>query len=229
MNKLSVLGYSFPHRKTQDVILNLKLRGVSFSVFHAPATYKKTHNPLIHHRPDVCHDMDTSSFCDSLGVDHVCLNSVADYNPFVSDYTLIAGCGILPEDLSSTGRFINSHPGILPTSRGLDSFKWSILNKNQVGVTSHIISGETDAGKLIKWSSVPLFSSDTFHSFAYRQYQVEVEMLCSSIDDLPKSSLEELRTDVSVPKKRMSSRHEFMLFKAFEDYKLSFLKTNHNA
>lgn len=224
MIKVSVLGYSFPHRKTQDVILNLKLRGISFCVFHAPATYEKTHKPLIDHRPSVCNDKDTPSFCEALGVNHVPLKSIIDYDPFTSDYTLIAGCGIIPEDMASTGRFINSHPGILPVSRGLDSFKWSILNKNQIGVTSHIISKDTDAGKLINWASVPLFSSDTFHSFAYRQYQAEIEMLCCSIDDLNQSSLEELRTDVSVPKKRMPNSRELLLFKAFEDYKISFLK-----
>ena len=193
-------------------------------MFHAPATYKKTHQPLIHHRPSVTNDNDTSSFCKALGVEQIALRSILDYDPFISDYTLIAGCGIIPEDMASTGKFINSHPGILPTSRGLDSFKWSILNKDQIGVTSHIISKDTDAGKLIDWASVPLFASDTFHSFAYRQYQIEIEMLCSSINDLAKSSLQELRTDVSNPRKRMSNDREILLFKAFDDYKLSFLR-----
>ena len=44
---------------------------------------------------------------------------------------------------------INCHSGLIPETRGLDSFKWAILNNKFVGNTLHYIDQNVDLGKII--------------------------------------------------------------------------------
>ena len=46
------------------------------------------------------------------------------------DYCLITGAGILDKKIIGNKKILNIHPGIIPTTRGLDSFKWAIYNLN---------------------------------------------------------------------------------------------------
>ena len=45
------------------------------------------------------------------------------------DFFIITGAGILDVSFAE-GKPIACHPGIIPTNRGLDSFKWAILNES---------------------------------------------------------------------------------------------------
>ena len=117
----------------------------------------------------------------------------------------------------NTERVINSHPAYLPYVRGLDSLKWAIYYGDPIGVTTQIISEECDAGKLIRREFVPLYSWDTFHSVAQRQYELEIDMLVDSIEDVKSATLEELSTTESKPMRRMSHRHEVRLMKRFQN------------
>lgn len=44
---------------------------------------------------------------------------------------------------------VNIHPGMLPFYRGQDVVGWSILNGDDVGVTTHFITEEIDAGPIL--------------------------------------------------------------------------------
>src|SRR5690606_4539281 len=111
------------------------------------------------------------------------INGFLNENP--SEYILITGAGLLPDELVENHKLINSHPGWLPKVRGLDSLKWAIHNKQKLGVTSHYVDSEADAGFLIEQREVPVFANDTFHSVAYRQYEIEIDMLVDSIQVIP--------------------------------------------
>lgn len=52
--------------------------------------------------------------------------------------------------ISCEYNIINFHPGILPTHRSLDSFFWSILDLDGIGVSAHIVDCGIDTGPLIK-------------------------------------------------------------------------------
>ena len=95
--------------------------------------------------------------------------------------------------------------------------KWAIYDEKPIGVTSHIISEECDAGKLIKRELLKLYPWDTFHSVALRQYEMEIDMLASSIEDIKTASLEELSTTESEPSRRMPHKIEHQLMKKFQD------------
>ena len=99
--------------------------------------------------------------------------------------------------------------------RGLDSLKWAIFEGKPIGVTTHIVSEETDTGWLIKKELLPLYSWDTFHSVAYRQYEMEINMLADSIEDVKMANLEPLSKSYCEPKRRMPHRHEMKLIGRF--------------
>ena len=82
-------------------------------------------------------------------------------------------------------------------------------------MTTHIVSEECDAGKLIRKELVPLHSWDTFHSVAHRQYEMEIDMLVDSVEDVKTASLEELSTTKSTPHRRMSHSNEMRLMARF--------------
>ena len=84
-----------------------------------------------------------------------------------------------------------------------------------IGVTTYIVSKECDAGKLIRRERVPMYSWDTFHSFANRQFELEIEMLANSIKDLENAPFSELRIDESNQMRRMPHKYEATLIEKF--------------
>jgi len=65
--------------------------------------------------------------------------------------------------------------------------KWAILYEENIGVSTHFINEEIDGGILIERRTVPLFYEDSFHNLAYRQYEMEVDMLINAISCRPEN------------------------------------------
>ena len=213
---ISILTYDAPHRKTQDLLFRLKAKGYSdVNVFAIPWQKRKNFIPLIPHRKFNTLDVTPSELSKRLGYKFSKIES-SSLSELGDGYILIGGAGILSEEVAESGKVINSHPAYLPYVRGLDSFKWSIYYGKPIGVTTHIISKECDAGKLIRREFVPLYSWDTFHSVANRQYEIEMDMLVDSIEDVKTATLEELSTTKSEPMRRMSHSLEMRLPKRFQ-------------
>jgi len=95
---------------------------------------------------------------------------------------LWCGGGIIEQHTVKKYTICNTHPGFLPLVRGLDALKWAIYEGLPIGVTSHILGDELDAGRMIDRQLVPIRHNDTFHAVAQRQYEMEVEMLVDAID-----------------------------------------------
>ena len=60
-----------------------------------------------------------------------------------------------------------------------------------------------------------MYSWDTFHSFANRQYELEIEMLANSIKDLNDAPLSELSINESEQMRRMPHKYEAELINKF--------------
>ncbi len=212
---INVLTYDAPHRKTQDLLFRLKIKGYdNIRVLATPWKTRKNFKSLIPHRKLEPQNFDLKYFCSRLGYDfeRIELNAL---NFSDNDWVLIGGAGILPEEIASSQKIINSHPAYLPYVRGLDSLKWAIHYNKPIGVTTYIISKECDAGKLIRRELVPMYSWDTFHSFANRQFELEIEMLANSIKDLENAPFSELRIDESDQMRRMPHKYETELIEKF--------------
>lgn len=230
MNQQSivVISYNTPHRKTQDVLFQLKAKGYkNVTVLALPFVKRENpFSPIFFHRPSTAIQIETELLCNNLYFDFKEIK-VDDINAYLNqnktDFILIAGAGLLPDELVENHQLINSHPGWLPKVRGLDSLKWAIHNQQIVGVTCHFVDSEADAGFLIEQREVPVYANDTFHSLAYRQYEMEIEMLIHSLELIPKKTdFPSLSTTEFEATRRMPKAIEQNLMRDFEVYKEKF-------
>ena len=72
-----------------------------------------------------------------------------------SKIVVIGQVGILGKEFNlerNDRLIINSHPGMLPKYRGLDSFKWAILKNDwdSIKSTIHIVRGKIDGGEILQ-------------------------------------------------------------------------------
>ena len=178
-----VLTYTAPHRKTYDTLCRLKSLGYNdVLVWAVPMHYKKKFVPLYEHRPPAYAEIETKQQCAAFGYAYI--ESASGYEGLSGDKNvpvLMCGAGILQESLIKSRRIINSHPGYIPFARGLDALKWEIYEELPIGVTTHFIGDEVDAGEIIERKKIPIYKNDTFHALAQRVYETEVSMLVDSL------------------------------------------------
>lgn len=180
---IHVLTYTTPHRKTYDVLCLLKARGYQdVSVWAVPMSYVKKYRPTVPHRPDSV-PVDSQAYIENLGYAYTEIKTYADIPSTEKDEVfLLCGGGLLAEDFSASHTIINSHGGYIPYVRGLDSFKWAVYLGLPLGVTTHIIGEEVDAGEIIDRCKLEIKPTDTFHTAAQRSYEMEVRMLVDAIE-----------------------------------------------
>ncbi|NBH35820.1 hypothetical protein D3Z58_20320 [Clostridiaceae bacterium] len=129
---------------------------------------------------------------------------------------LLCGAGILPGNFVHRYRIINSHPGYLPYSRGLDALKWAIVDGFPIGVTTHFLGQETDGGEILERRIVPVRYADTFHAVAQRVYETEIEMLVGALEKT--NEIHEFVDGSSYPvHRRMPHYIEIRLMERFEE------------
>ena len=228
--EIVVISYNTPHRKTQDVLFQLKAKGYqNVTVLALPFVLRENpFKPIYAHRPSTAIDVMPEVLCERLHFrfKEVKVDEINAYlNQHKADFILIAGAGLLPDELVENHKLINSHPGWLPKVRGLDSLKWAIHNQQPLGVTCHFVDSEADAGFLIEQREVPVYANDTFHSVAFRQYEIEIDMLVSSIEIIPtRTDFPSLSTTEFEATRRMPKSIEENLMVDFEVYKKKLLQ-----
>lgn len=180
---IHVLTYTAPHRKTYDVLCLLKARGYQdVSVWAVPMSYVKKYKPAVPHRPDAV-PVDSQAYIRNLGYAYTEIASYAAIPPTEkNEVFLLCGGGLLPDGFYAQHTIINSHGGYIPYVRGLDSFKWAVYLGLPLGVTTHIIGEEVDAGEIIERRELEITPSDTFHTAARKSYEMEVHMLVDAIE-----------------------------------------------
>ncbi|MCG8305813.1 MAG: hypothetical protein MI975_00380 [Cytophagales bacterium] len=216
-----VLTFNHPHRKTQDLIFRLMAMGVKPLVVSTEWEERKNFKPIITHRPGNPVDMDLEIMCKNLGLDFVLTTKKGLYADLCKiesiEYILLATGNIIEKEIVTQFKVINAHPAYLPIVKGLDALKWAILYDETIGVTTHFVNEEIDGGIIIERRKVPLYYEDSFHNLAYRQYELEVEMLANAIhctsEHIPvgKSKYETFR--------RMPHRLEMRMLENFEKRK----------
>lgn len=225
---IGVITYNVPHRKTQDVLHGLKAKGYHHvKVYALPFVHRENpFKPIYQHRPTKAIQVDIDVYCRNFDYDFT-TTTVETLNQQLTEdktnFVLIAGAGLLPNELVVNHQLINTHPGFLPKTRGLDSLKWAITKGVEIGVTTHFVDTEADTGFLIEQALVPIYSNDTFHSVAQRQYEMEIEMLINSIEVIPTlNEFPSLATTEYEATRRMPKVIEKDLLVAFESYKEKF-------
>lgn len=62
--------------------------------------------------------------------------------------------------------------------------KWAVFEEQPIGVTTHFLGKEIDAGEIIDRTLVPIQMGDTFHAVAQRVYETEINMLVNAIEKI---------------------------------------------
>jgi len=220
--RIAVITYDAPHLKTEQVALNLAGRGgLELHLFALPFRPRPVRETRFQHRPDQASGAWSGAVARFIGCPFTPVETADSIPSQGFDHYLITGAGLLPAGFvhDTRGKVINAHPGIIPISRGLDSFKWSIVDGLPLGNSLHFIDEEADAGEVLTIRPTPVFESDTLESLARRHYEQEIDLL--SHFDLylgnprPAESLGEVRP----ARKRMPSAQEEQLFGAFDRYR----------
>jgi phosphoribosylglycinamide formyltransferase-1 len=214
-----VLTYNVPHRKTYDTLLMLKAKGYKkILVYASPMHYKKVFSPIYEHRPPLMMDIQPCDLSNNLGFDYYENDGYEYLEKNEGLVILLCGAGILPELAIKNNIIINSHPGYIPNVRGLDSLKWAIINNQKIGVTTHILGKEVDAGEIIDRQEVSVYDNDTFHALAQRVYEQEIRMLVEAIEHIKDEHKVTTAGDFVLHKRMPKDIEETLLLK-FEEYK----------
>lgn len=222
--RICVLTYQTEHRKTIDTLCRLKINGyTNVCVYAKPFHYKKRYMPQIPHRPiidenDSIYTIGYKTIIQNLGYELCKINDYEEIKEKDSTIFLICGAGIIPVEIVQKYYMINAHPGCLPMVRGLDALKWAIMENEPVGVTTHVLGEYVDAGYIIDRRIVPVYENDTFHMVAFRQYEMEIDMLVQALGKIDQFLL--FTDGEAYPvHKRMSHEIEKELYSVFEQYK----------
>lgn len=223
--RICVLTYQTMHRKTMDTLFRLKINGyMNVCVYAKPFHYTKKYTPLIAHRPAVeefegFNGPGYSDIINNLGYEVRNIDSYEEIDEAATTIFLVCGAGLIPEKVVNKYRIINAHPGYIPVVRGLDSLKWAIAEGSPIGVTTHILGDYVDAGDIIERRKVPIYNNDTFHTVAYRQYEMEIRMLVRAIEQVNHISFFTDGEDYPVHR-RMPNAVEKSIYEEFEKYKV---------
>jgi phosphoribosylglycinamide formyltransferase 1 len=81
------------------------------------------------------------------------------------------------------GRIINVHPSLLPDfAGGMDAVEQALrAGVNTTGATVHLVTGELDAGPILKQESVPILADDTVDTLRRRIHEAEHRILPQAI------------------------------------------------
>ena len=138
--RIGVLTYNYAHLKTEQVVCryikNNKITEIN--LYALPFKPRLEREVMISHRPDMTRSVPTKSLAELSKVKFNKWDGIEDISEF-NDIFVICGAGIIDIAFANGKPIVNAHPGIIPITRGLDSFKWAIYNSDPVGNTLHLI------------------------------------------------------------------------------------------
>ena len=217
-DSIGIISYDAPHLKTEQILTTMLQQGLKPVVCLLPFKARKPRPSLFQHRP-----------CQSCAVHPVTIaqahnlkylyceddtNIPNDLNSYV-----IGGAGILSPSCVKGKKILNAHPGVIPAARGLDAFKWSIVNKIPMGVTLHTIDAEVDKGDVLSIRKTCVYSTDTLETLARRHYENEIDMLGRYMDFLQSPIVDFKNIIEGAAHMRMPLDIEEQLSTRFEEYK----------
>ena len=225
--RIGIITYDYAHLKTEQLacryIQNEKISEIN--LYALPFIPRAERAVVLPHRPDMTHAVPTESLSELSKVNFQKWDGKEDISEF-NDLFIIGGAGIIDIAFSKGKPIVNAHPGIIPLTRGLDSFKWAIYNNDPIGNTLHLIDNEVDKGEILQIRLTPVLSSDSLETLARRHYEYEIDMLANVLEVL---DIRVIPTHIEKPATmRMNAEKEAEMVRKFDDWKMQFsnLKAN---
>jgi phosphoribosylglycinamide formyltransferase-1 len=217
--RLALFTYAAPHSKTAELFFNLLRRGHEIIFVYTEFRDRIKRKVVFSHRPEQFVGPNIGILAAAYNVTAVTIDQWSSVKETV-DYGLIGGSNLLPEEVASCGKIINCHPGIIPQSRGLDSFKWAIREMKPMGITLHFIDAAADAGTVIHIEETPVFVEDDISTFAERHYRNEIDVLSNFAVFLGHGRVREY--EAGPQRMRMNAGEELLMLEQFDAYKARF-------
>ena len=226
--RIGIITYNCRHLKTEQMVLKYSTSTLisAINIYMLPFAQRPARNVVFNHRPSIHLGIEVN---DLSAVSKVTtklwdgLKNISDE----CDFFTIAGAGILNIDFAGRKPVLNVHPGIIPQTRGLDSFKWAIYNCDPLGVTLHAIDNEVDVGKILEIKRTPVFQSDTIEILARRHYENELELVLNFdkiLSFLNNTGPITENFPSKSPKMRMPRDVELEMLENFNDWKMKQLE-----
>ena len=214
---IGVICYDINHLKTEQILLGFINKNYEIKIYLLPFTERQNRDTIFKHRPDYLLGAHPREIAKRFGLD---IQYIPNDKCFISntDFLIIGGTGILSDSIVNNNIVINCHPGIIPLSRGLDSFKWTILENKRLGVTLHKIDKDIDSGEVVKVIETDVFESDSIESLARRHYENEINLLINFSDYIKFPSNSFSKNIIGIPNKRMSQVKEIEMLGNFQNY-----------
>lgn len=117
------------------------------------------------------------------------------------DILLLGQQGIIRKNILNVPKVgvLNSHPGILPYYRGIDSDKWAAYfnDFDRIGCSVHWVDKGVDSGKILKSQAYKFYGNETFETLFDRVFDLCVPTLTGVVksileDDFPPGESQEI-------------------------------------
>lgn len=184
---VGIITYQIGHLKTWQMMRRYLTKGFRITLFAFPFKLRPAKDDgRYQDRPSQIIDLDVEAFCAANGIGYRKVEGWGD--AFASELDCPGGTGkpdvyvtciakIIPAAFIAGRTILNCHPGLLPHNRGVDAFKWCVINKWPFGVTLHVIDHEIDRGTILHRMRVPVWPGDTLGDVWRRAYDVEGDLL----------------------------------------------------
>ena len=220
--KIGLITYNKPHLKTQQVFYRLLKKKYEISFFVSKFIKFKPRNQLFKHRPDQIVGPSVFELAKKYKIKVYPIEDMKKFKDI--KFFLIGGSRIIDKKYIIKNKIINCHSGLIPMTRGLDGFKWSIINNNILGNTLHFINKKVDLGNIISHKHTSIFKSDNYKKLSTRHYNNEIDMLVNFEQYIKKPSI--FKFKLNKFNMRMPSYIEKDILKKFESYKKNYFINN---
>ena len=215
-----VITYDCPHKKTFEIIERCSNK--INCILTIPFKERKKRKTLFNHRPYQFLGATPQEIGKSFGIEVLPLSSLKIEDKKFFEELVVGGAGILSDYLVKNFNVVNAHPGLIPTSRGLDSFKWAIYFRELIGITIHQINEDVDFGILIHHAITEIKENDNIEAFATRHFNNELNCICDYILGNLKSNIID-NLAIKEPRMRMNYEKEIIMIEKFNQYKKLFI------
>lgn len=171
---IGIFSYSKYHLKTSKLVEGFLKKKYKITVILVPFNKYNKRRVFFNHRPNQFNFDKKIKYLNHKKIKIIPINNLYKYN---FDYLVVGGAGLIDKKIVKKYKIINCHPGLVPQSRGLDSFKWIIYNNLKLGNTLHFIDKKVDYGEIISHKITPVFKNDNLENLAKRHYNNEIDML----------------------------------------------------
>ncbi len=102
------------------------------------------------------------------------------------DLILLDGSTIIKNRIFRLARYgaLNSHPGLLPEFRGVDSVRWALFQGKTVGATCHFIDDGIDTGPILRREPVSWCKGESLLEVRVRTMRVGAQIMAQAVRGL---------------------------------------------